>query len=169
MLTISASVTPSPIQGLGCDTDEAINKGTIVWVFDERLDLRLPEAELAAWPAAIQEFLQLWAYRVTEVGQKVLILCSNHARPINHSETPNLAGWSPHLAMDMAVRDIEAGEALTCNYHKFDLDGRGKLAPSRAQARLAQPRSIIESEISELSGMIHAVNSCSSAKFTTEM
>jgi uncharacterized protein len=130
MLLISASVKPSPIHGLGCFTNEKIEKGKVIWVLDDRIDRQIPAAELEALPKPVQEFLLMYAYSKTRQGQKVYILCGDHARHMNHSEAPNSASTGPDLEMDVAIRDIEAGEELTCNYYEFDLDGTEKLAPA---------------------------------------
>ena len=57
MLLVSTMLRPSPIQGLGCFTNVAIIKGEVIWVFDERLDLVVPERELAALPAAARDIV----------------------------------------------------------------------------------------------------------------
>ncbi len=127
MLNINVSVKPSPIHGLGCFADEPIKKGTIVWQLDKRLDLHIPQAELEALPPAAQAFLHMYAYGANQDGQPVWILCGDHAKHMNHSDTPNLASCGPNQEMDMALRDIEPGEELTCNYYEFDLNHAEKL------------------------------------------
>jgi hypothetical protein len=51
------------------------------------------------------------------------ILCCDDARFINHSATPNLISDRGHdpYGVDLAARDIEAGEELTIDYH--DIEG----------------------------------------------
>ena len=130
MLLVSTTVKASPIHGLGCFTNERINTGQLVWKFDERLDRRLPAADLAALPQPAQDFLLMYANREIYRGQDVFTLCGDHARHMNHSDEANLVSTGPELELDVAVRDIEIGEELTCNYNEFDLNIAHKLAPT---------------------------------------
>jgi uncharacterized protein len=127
VLLVSASVRPSAIHGLGCFTNERIVKGQLVWRYDPRLDRRLPAAEVAALPAAAQEFVRMYGYLEECDGQPVYTLCGDHAKHMNHTATPNLLNVNSQT--DSALRDIEAGEELTCNYYTFDLDSDVKLSP----------------------------------------
>jgi hypothetical protein len=127
MLLVSVSLKPSAIHGLGCFTDEAIQHGQLVWVFDARLDVRLLAAELPALPPPAQAFLAMYGYAETVAGQAVIVLCGDQARHMNHSATPNLLE-TPERASS-AARDIAAGEELTCNYYDFDLSADQKLGP----------------------------------------
>ena len=52
------------------------------------------------------------------------IASGDHARHMNHSDTPNLRG-SPE-GTDIAVCGIEIGEELTCDHVEFDLDAEEK-------------------------------------------
>jgi SET domain-containing protein len=57
-----------------------------------------------------------------------IILCFDDARFVNHSDTPNIAtdyAQDPY-GLDVALRDIEAGEEITMNYENFEeRAGRG--------------------------------------------
>lgn len=46
---------------------------------------------------------------------------------MNHSSDPNLLEGGDNLELNVAARDIEVGEELTCNYYRFDLDVSEKL------------------------------------------
>ena len=133
MLLVSASVRPSPIHGLGCFTNERIARGQLVWQYDPRLDRRIPAAEVAALPPPAQEFLRMYGYLELCDGQPVVTLCGDHAKHMNHAAAANLLSVSSQT--DTALRDIEAGEELTCNYYEFDLDGAEKLAPLESGPR----------------------------------
>jgi len=123
MLLIKTSLRLSPIHGIGCFTEEKIRNGQVIWEFDERIDLRIPVSKLSEYPLPIQEFLSIYGYAEMYEGQKVMILCGDHSRHFNHSENPNLMDTP---LKSIAIRDIEAGEELTCNYHSFDLDADQK-------------------------------------------
>ena len=127
MLLVSTRVRPSPIHGLGCFANERIAKGQVVWQFDPRIDRAIPESEVAALPAPAQEFVLMYGYLEIRDDQKVYTLCGDHAKHMNHSGAANLLSVDSNL--DTALRDIEAGEELTCNYYAFDLDGAEKLVP----------------------------------------
>jgi len=127
MLLVSARVGPSAIHGMGCFTNERIAKGQVVWQFDPRLDLQIPAAEMDALPAPAQEFLRIYGYLEVCDGTPVYTLCGDHARHMNHAANPNLLNVNSQT--DTALRDIEAGEELTCDYYEFDLDGPVKLGP----------------------------------------
>lgn len=123
MLLIRTSLRSSKIHGIGCFTEEKILKGQVIWEFDERIDLRIPVSDLPNYPPPIQEFLKTYGYAELFEGQKVLILCGDHSRHFNHSDSPNLIDTE---SKSIAARDIEAGEELTCNYYSFDLDADTK-------------------------------------------
>ena len=125
MLLIDTDVRHSDIHGMGCYTREAIPKGTTVWVYDDRIDRRIPEADVDGLPPAMRRFLDVYGYAEVFEGRRVIVLCGDHARHMNHADAPNLA--STDTSDNYAARDIEAGEELTCNYYEFDLDAARKL------------------------------------------
>ncbi len=128
MLLIKASARPSPIHGLGCFTEEPIRKGQVVWRFDPRLDLVIPYDALGTFPKPAQDFLNMYGYVTMQGDRKVIILCGDHAKHMNHSDTPNcLDAFIEGVEVNIAARDIAPGEELTCDYYSFDLDARQKL------------------------------------------
>jgi SET domain-containing protein len=124
MMLVCTSLRPSGIHGLGCFAEERIEKGQVVWIFDERIDRRIPVSDLPSLPEAVQEFLEIYAYAEIYEGEKVLVLCGDHGKYMNHADKPNLLDDS---VRNIAARDIEPGEELTCNYYLFDLDVGTKL------------------------------------------
>lgn len=119
MLLFSASIGPSTIHGLGCFTKEDIKKGTVVWEYDERLDRRIPKSEMDNFPPGVQEYLLIYTYEEEVDGVRVLTLCGDQAKHMNHSDDPNLREGPRGISV--AARDIAAGEELTCDYSEFDL------------------------------------------------
>lgn len=131
MLLVRTSVRFSPIHGLGCFAEEDIPKGKVIWRFDPLLDLAIPEESIRNFPPAVSEFLQIYSYAEIRGGKKMYILCGDHARHMNHSESPNLLeGYDHGESTNIAARDIKAGEELTCNYNEFDADASIKLSHS---------------------------------------
>lgn len=128
MLLVSTSIGPSKIHGFGCFTEEKIRKGQLVWIFSERIDVRIPVSEFVRFPKPIRDFLRIYGYEEMYEGSRTIVLCGDHARHMNHSEEPNLIDGEDDT--NIAARGIEAGEELTCNYYDFDLDAHGKLSGS---------------------------------------
>jgi len=56
-------------------------------------------------------------------------LCADNAKHMNHSDSPNVVNGEDGdgVETNVAARDIEAGEELTCDYYSFDLDAARKL------------------------------------------
>lgn len=127
MLMVSACIKPSPIHGLGCFTNEKIKKGQVVWVYDPRVDVRIPVSELPSLPEPMQAFLHMYGYGTIYEGQEVIVLCGDHAKHMNHADVPNVVQADESGMTYVAARDIEAGEELTCDYYSFDLEARRKL------------------------------------------
>ncbi|MBC7234389.1 MAG: SET domain-containing protein [Chloroflexi bacterium] len=126
MLLINATIGPSPIHGIGVFTREPIKKGQLVWVRDPRIDISIPVSDIAAFPKPVQDFIYMYGYMTMEHGRKVIVLCGDHGKHMNHADEPNLIEAEDGIS-DIAARDIEAGEELTCNYYHFDLDAARKL------------------------------------------
>jgi hypothetical protein len=137
MLLIRASVRPSPIHGLGCFTEERISAGQVVWIFDARIDTRVAIADLPTLPGSARDFLLAYRYEEMHEGERTIVLCGDHAKYMNHSDAPNLIDSETNIA----ARDIEAGEELTCNYYTFDLDAHRKLGSRAGERR--RPASLL--------------------------
>jgi len=130
MLLISASLKQSPIHGFGCFTDEPIKKGQVVWIFNDRIDLRIPLADLETLPPPAQTYWRIYGYVEEYQSQETIVLCGDHSKHMNHSDTPNLLDSKEQGGINIAARDIVVGEELTCNYHLFDLEAGAKLGRS---------------------------------------
>lgn len=72
----------------------------------------------------VRRFFDTYSY--VDRSTKRLILCFDNARFTNHSENPNLRpDYTPDaFGIDVAVRDINAGEELTLDYDDFEEGGR---------------------------------------------
>ena len=117
MLTISTRVQVSAIDGLGLFACQPIAKGAQIWEFDKRFDVTIPEQDLTSLPPAMQEFLEIYGYWDIDIPG-MIIICSDNYRFMNHSQTPNIS--FPLGQKGYALRDIEAGEELTCNYSEYN-------------------------------------------------
>jgi len=126
MFIVRTSLRSSSIQGLGCFAEEPIKQGQVVWQFDPRLDIRIPLTELSSFPETVQEHFRIYTYVEVVDGQEMMVYCADLSKHVNHSDFPNLSD-TPDNLQEIAVRDINIGEELTCNYYSFDLHAAEKL------------------------------------------
>src|SRR6187551_594806 len=99
MLLVPTRLAQSPIHGFGV-------------AFDPGIVETLPEH--------VRAFFSHYGYLDRNV--KRIILCFDDARFVNHSDTPNVATdyAQDSYGLDVALRDIAAGEELTMNYEGFE-------------------------------------------------
>jgi SET domain-containing protein len=115
MLSIRTRVAPSPIHGVGVYACETVQPGTTVWRFDPGFDRVIDESELTNAPAAFREYVDMYAYASSDLGGRLLLPC-DHAKFLNHSDTPNTEALS---FVSIARRLIEIDDEVTCDYGKF--------------------------------------------------
>ena len=96
--------------GRGVRATTRIPTGTLVWVLD-RFDHVLPQREVDELDAAHRRLVETWGYRDAR-GR--WILCSDAGRFVNHSCAANIRGVGGDMMI--AVRPIEAGDEITCDY-----------------------------------------------------
>ena len=122
MLLIKTKLDVSPIHGIGLFADEFIAEGTIIWKFNDLIDLRFAEDRIEQLAESAREQIKKYSYREKHSG--LYVLCGDDARFFNHSEDPNCLDIYSGEEQDLTVarRDVKAGEELTCNYALFDLD-----------------------------------------------
>lgn len=111
MLLIATEVRPSA-HGLGLFTLEPIAAGAMVWIWDETTEIILPDS--VDYPPAFQRFLDTYGYVARDIG---LVVNLDNARYMNHADDPNLIERD---GANYAIRAIEIGEELTCDYRVFD-------------------------------------------------
>ena len=119
----------SPEIGLGVFATRFIPKGTITWVFDA-LDQIVVHSKSSQLPAQLRRQLDIYSYNN---GRRERILCWDHARFINHSCHPT--SLAPGFDIEIAVRDIQAGEQITDDYGTLNLDSDFECACGVAQCR----------------------------------
>jgi len=125
MLIIPTELRPSAIHGLGVFTRRAIRAGEVVSRYLPPFDVQYPVELLAAVSEPERTYLQNFSYLSRFTG--VWVLPGDHDRYMNHSDEPNV-GMNPNgNTENLALRDIAAGEELTCDYRTFDAQWRGKL------------------------------------------
>lgn len=117
MMVVPTYVGPSPIEGVGIFAAQAIPAGTAIWILDDSLDLLLSDDQLARLPSLQRGFIERYGYpHMTREGFTVLEF--DNGRFMNHADAPNTDFSDPETGW--AIRDIAAGEEITCNYAEFD-------------------------------------------------
>jgi uncharacterized protein len=116
VLLVPVRVGQSDIHGLGAFALEPISRGTTVWRFTPGFDLELNPSILDAQPQHFRRSLLHYGYIDARLNR--FILCCDDARFINHSDTPNVRSDFDldRYGIDVAVRDIAAGEEITVDY-----------------------------------------------------
>lgn len=102
--------------GFGVFAVKAIPKGTITWVLDD-FDRHFTEDHIATLDQLRQDYFLKYSYR-NQKGQ--YILCWDNGKYINHSFHANCVGTAYEL--ELAARDIQAGEQLTSDYGTLNVD-----------------------------------------------
>ena len=127
MMLIRTRVAPSPIHGMGLFTVEPVPRGTPVWRFEPGFDRAFSPEQFAALPPLAREHTRWFSFVDGADGQRVL--SGDHACFMNHSSSPN-TGVPPHSTepiTTVALRDLAAGEEITCDYFAFDAEAPQKL------------------------------------------
>ena len=116
MILVRTYLAESPRDGIGLFAAEFIAKGTVTWKYTRGLDKTYTDTDISRMsPMAREQFLK-YAYFDKRLGKYVL--CFDDQRFINHNpKDPNILS-TPRV--DVAARDIEPGEELTCNYNHYD-------------------------------------------------
>jgi len=116
MLLVNTYVGPSSIEGIGVFAAEPIAKGAQIWRLEPRFDRLIPVEEYEAAPSHLRNLLDRYAYPSPDKPGFIVYEVDN-GRFMNHSETPNTDFSDTGGAV--TLRDIAAGEELTCNYGDF--------------------------------------------------
>ena len=127
MLLVPTRLAQSPIHGFGVYAAGLIPKGTPVWRFERGLDMEFDPGIVETLPEHVRAFFSHYGY--LDRNMRRIILCFDDARFVNHSDTPNVATDYAQDAygLDVALRDIAAGEELTMDYAGFEEQSGRKL------------------------------------------
>jgi uncharacterized protein len=134
LLLVRTYVAASAVEGVGVFAAEPIATGQQIWRFDRDFDQLIPEERYASAPEHLRDFLDRYAYPSPD-HPGFLVYETDNGRFMNHSDEPNtnFSGTSGGTAL----RDIAAGEELTCNYSDFFPSF--ELVPSAAAFAEARP------------------------------
>jgi uncharacterized protein len=128
MMLVKTEKRRSGIHGLGLFAAEFIPAGTPTWRFTPGIDQAIHPSMLERLNSHNLPWLLTYAYWDIKTG--LYVLCADDARYMNHSDSPTVSGdyeQEPVFGVDLAVRDIEPGEELTCDYRTFDRIDRQRL------------------------------------------
>lgn len=156
---VKTKIGASGTHGIGLFADEFIPKGTTTWRFMPGLDLIVPHDILLqlSEPARAQ-FLN---YCYVDKFTKHFILCFDDERFINHSKNPNIAQskqGSEIEGVEIALRDIQKGDELTCDYEEFDFDAYRKLNKLDIYTHTIENEQEREAEMDNFVSRLFAVN-----------
>jgi uncharacterized protein len=120
MLLVPTRLAPSSIHGFGLFAAGPIPGGTAVWRFTPGFDLDLDPALVEGQHEPFRATLLHYGY--VDARLKRYILCCDDARFINHHDTPNLRTVldQDRYGVDIAARDIMAGEEITIDYRTIE-------------------------------------------------
>lgn len=122
MLLVKTKLGPSTISGIGLYANEFIAKGTIIWRFESKLDVKL-SIEAYQLLKSQYDFETLDKYIYRSHISACYILCVDDARFINHANEANtIDTLEGEEGLTIAARDIQPGEEITSNYQAFDAD-----------------------------------------------
>ncbi len=112
---------------MGLFAERLIPSGTPIWRFQPGFDHDFSPQQFSALPPLAREHTRWFCFVSKKDGH--VILSGDHACFINHSADPNTG--APADATEpvttVALRDIAAGEEITCNYFDYDADTPWKL------------------------------------------
>lgn len=112
MLLVRTSVQMSTIAGLGLFAAEPIRAGQVWWRYDDRIDRTFSNSAFEQLPEHTKDWLRTYAYLQADTW----ILCGDHAKFVNHSETPNSVTMGDQ---SIALIDIAIGDEIVENYREF--------------------------------------------------
>jgi len=115
--------------GIGVFATKLIPKGTIVWIKDD-LDIILDESYIENLDDVRKEYIYKYSYLDND-GEYVLSY--DHAKYINHSFNPNIVDTV--YDFELAARDIQPGEQITCDYAALGEDEDFECTPEEGTSR----------------------------------
>lgn len=117
MLRVKTKIKNSDISGIGLYADQFIPKGTVTWQYDADIEPSFTLEKFSSFSEYVKEHILIHGYYDHSISR--YILCVDNQAFINHSSNPNIDS-TPDA--DVASRDIQPGEELTCNYRQYEPD-----------------------------------------------
>jgi SET domain-containing protein len=120
MFLVDVYLGKSAIEGIGVFAKHDIPRGTVLWRLDERFDRLIPVELYESQTGAVKSYLDRYCYPRRK-DPRFVVFEADDARYMNHSDDPNTDFSDGDVAH--ALRDIKAGDEITCNYNVFFDDG----------------------------------------------
>ncbi len=120
MLLVDAYLDKSPVQGIGLFAKQPIAKGTLIWALDLRFDRLIEWDVYESLTGPVRAYIDRYTYP-HRPDPRFVVFEADDARYMNHADHPN-CDFSK-LDVAYALRDIAAGEEMTCDYNVFFEDG----------------------------------------------
>lgn len=117
MLRVKTKIKESEVEGIGLFADQFILKGTMTWQYDSEYDPSYTQAQVDDMSHVAREWFMVYGYFDHE--QNRYVLCADNQRHINHSDTPCIISTPDY---DVAAKDIQIGEEMTCDYTLYEHD-----------------------------------------------
>ncbi|MBI3771902.1 MAG: SET domain-containing protein [Gammaproteobacteria bacterium] len=118
MIIVPTYLEQSGIHGLGIFAKDFIPKGSKVWEFHPKFDIKFTQEEFDKLPPAVQQEVEIHLYQPEPDGE--LYYESTMGKYMNHSREPNVD--FTEVGVGWATRDIKPGDELTCDYRHFMAD-----------------------------------------------
>lgn len=114
MLSVKTKVRNSEINGLGVFAAEDIPTGAVVWEYHPQFEHEISEEELLKLSEVQRMFWFHYGYY--DLSRGCWQVSTDDSRFMNHSNPANTIDKGNFV---YAIRAINAGEEITCNYHEF--------------------------------------------------
>jgi hypothetical protein len=98
------------VLGYGVFATGKIPRGTVIWTLCD-LDARYRPEQVEAMPRHYRQVVEKYAY-IDAAG--IYVLCWDFGRYVNHSCNPT--SFAVGAEVEIVVRDVLAGEQITCDY-----------------------------------------------------
>lgn len=118
MLLVKTCLGPSRKHGTGLFATHFIPKGTVTWKYTSWFDISFTKGEINKMSKPAQQQVLYYAYFDYKTNK--FILPSDDLRFINHSANPKDINIESTPNKDVAIRDIQPGEELLCDYNKYE-------------------------------------------------
>ena len=119
MFNVKTKLGWDKVKGITVIADEDVKKGSCITYFDPDYDLIFEKTYIENLPEAQKEYVQNMTYEYEFGIDYKYVLSFGHEPYMNHDFDPNVDTYG------RALKDINCGDELTCNY--VLLDSRCKL------------------------------------------
>ena len=116
MLLVRTYVGASAIEGVGVFAAEPIAAGASIWRLEPSFDRLIAQADYEQAEPRLRELLDRYGYPSPDRPGFIVYEVDN-GRFMNHADEPNTDFSEP--SGGFALREIAAGEEITCDYGEF--------------------------------------------------